>query len=100
MNCIYKIVNTVNNMVYIGFTGEMNTEIRWGLHRREARRHQHRPLYRAMNEYGIDKFSMHIIEKVNDLDAVLEREQFWIDSLNSMHPNGYNAARACGLRKP
>lgn len=89
---IYKIVNTVNDMLYIGAT--IDPRNRWTIHRSEAQRFQHRPLYRAMSEYGIDKFSMQIIEEWDDIYTLFDREQYWIDYFGCMQPKGYNAARA------
>lgn len=96
-DCVYKIVNTVNNRVYVGSTDVLGLNIRWGLHKRSAKRYPHRPLCKAMNELGVDKFSIHIIETINDLGSRFEREQYWIDRLDSMYPNGYNAVAACNL---
>ena len=42
-----------------------------------------------MNKYGIDKFSFEIIEEC-DREILDERERYWIKTLNTLEPNGYN----------
>lgn len=47
-------------------------------------------LFPAMKEYGFDNFKMSILEDdilKSDLDS---REIYWINELNTLHPNGYN----------
>ena len=48
-----------------------------------------RPLYRAMQKYGIENFSISLIEEC-DFSILEKREQYWIDQLNTYH-QGYNA---------
>lgn len=42
---------------------------------------EHLPIIRAINKYGIDKFSLMILELCNEQDLI-SREQFWIDFIN------------------
>lgn len=94
--CIYQIVNTINDMPYVGSTidSEKGRRARWVVHRNDAVNHTHRPLYKAMSEIGIDLFYMQVIEHWDDLSTLSEREQYWIDRLNSLYPDGYNSALA------
>lgn len=48
-----------------------------------------RPLYDAMNKYGVDKFHISLVEECS-IDNINEREQYWIKQYNS-YKNGYNA---------
>ena len=48
---------------------------------------EHRPLYAAMNKYGVQNFSIELIEKTDNPE---EREKFWIEYYGSFK-NGYNA---------
>lgn len=86
---IYKITNDINQKVYIGKT-EKTVEIRFAEHCRESKkeRSKNRPLYRAMNKYGLEHFS---VETIEETDNPEEREQFWIQYYNSYGKNGYNA---------
>ena len=87
---VYKIINDVNDKVYIGLTFD-TLENRWKnhVHDKNAWESRNRPLYRAMNKYGIEHFHMEEIEQCDDL-VVNEREQYWIQYYDSYH-NGYNA---------
>ena len=42
-----------------------------------------------MRQYGSDMFSVSTLE-VCDIDVLDDREVFWIETLNTIHPNGYN----------
>lgn len=87
MGLIYKIVNDVNDKVYVGQTAHsLNT--RYQQHISEAGKHTQRKLYIAMNEIGVEHFSAHEIEQCpeQDLDT---REKYWIAYYDSLH-NGYN----------
>lgn len=89
MAYIYKITNDINQKVYIGKT-EQTVAIRFAEHCRESKkeRSKNRPLYRAMNKYGLEYFS---VETIEETDNPEEREQFWIQYYNSYGKNGYNA---------
>ena len=91
MAFIYKITNDVNGKVYIGKTLR-SVEKRWKEHIKDSKREhiESRPLYRAMNKYGIDNFRIETIEECSD-ELVEEREVFWIKGYNSFGKNGYNA---------
>ena len=70
MAYIYKIINKKNNKIYIGKT-EFSIEKRWKEHLRDSKKNLDRPLYRAMNKYGIENFD---IEQVEKTDSPVERE--------------------------
>ena len=88
MSYIYKISNDINDKVYIGKT-EFSIQKRFQEHCQDSkkRRTEHRPLYNAMNKYGIEHFYVQMIEECDNPE---EREQFWIKYYNSYN-NGYNA---------
>ena len=85
---IYLITNTVNDKKYVGQTRRQLNK-RWLHHITESRSFSDRPLYRAINKYGIDNFKIRILEEcsTNLLD---ERETYWIDFLET-YRYGYNA---------
>lgn len=87
---IYKITNQINNKVYIGKTLK-TIEERFLEHIRDSSRscEEKRPLYNAFKKYGINNFTISLIEKV-ELDQLSSREQYWIKKYNS-YSNGYNA---------
>ena len=54
---------------------------------RDKERCKNRPLYRAMNKYGIEHFHIEMLEKTDNPE---ERERFWIEQKGSFKL-GYNA---------
>lgn len=76
MAYIYKITNTINNKLYIGKT--INTiEKRFAEHIKQSKIPQakKRPLYNAINKYGIENFTIEIVEEC-DIKEVNEREKY------------------------
>ncbi len=96
MAYIYKIVNDINEKIQIGKT-EFSIEKRFKEHCRDRVKENcnNRPLYRAMNKYGIEHFHIELIEKTDNPE---EREIYWINYYNSYH-NGYNATLGGDGRK-
>lgn len=88
MAYIYKITNDINDKIYIGKT-ELSIERRFRQHCNDSKRErcEKRPLYNAMNKYGIEHFHVELIEETNSPN---EREMYWIEFYNSYH-EGYNA---------
>ena len=88
MAYIYKITNRVNDKIYIGKT-YLNPDQRFKQHCNESKKSEkkNRPLYSAMNKYGVENF---IIETIEETDSPEEREKYWIEYFGSFK-NGYNA---------
>ena len=96
MAYIYKITNNINGKIYVGKTNN-SIEQRFRQHCLDSTREgmKNRPLYAAMNKYGIENFSISLIEETNNPE---ERERYWIECYGSFH-DGYNATRG-GDGKP
>lgn len=63
---------------------------RWKQHQKDAHKRnliENRPLYRAIEKYGIEHF---YIEEIEQTDNPEERERYWIEYYGSFK-NGYNA---------
>ena len=92
MAYIYLITNDVNGKQYIGKTYYNNIQKRWKKHCDDYKRLQYekRPLYDAMNKYGIEHFHIQEIEYVPLEMNLEEREIYWIAQYDTYH-NGYNA---------
>lgn len=89
MGYIYKIVNSINNKVYIGKTSR-TIEIRWQEHRKNFYKLQDdMVIHKAMFKYGPEAFNIKEIECCND-DIIDEREKYWIEYYNS-YKKGYNS---------
>ena len=88
MAYIYQITNDINGKIYIGKT-EFSIEKRFKEHCQDAfsPQKENRPLYQAMQKYGIEHFHIKLIEKT---DKPEEREQYWIEQKRSFK-YGYNA---------
>ena len=90
MGYIYCITNKINGKKYVGKTTS-TIEGRFKEHISESKtdRSKNRPLYRALNKYGVDNFVLNLLEECNNEDLSM-REIFWIDKLQTVK-NGYNA---------
>lgn len=88
MGYVYKIENTANGKVYIGKTRRSNPQRRWIEHVRDSKNpcRNQRAQYRAMNKYGVDKFTFDVLEET---DVPEQREEYYINQYGS-YGNGYN----------
>ena len=91
MAYIYKIINNINKKVYIGQT-KRTIEIRWKQHLQEYKIKDY-ILYKAMRKYGIENFTIEVIESCPE-EELNEKEEFYIRKYNSYinfeKSNGYN----------
>lgn len=92
---IYAITNTANGKHYVG--SAINIPARWRAHIRSLGKgaHHSRHLQASWNKYGKDAFEFLVIERVDQKDKLLEREQFWIDHFSSAS-TGYNICAVAG----
>ena len=62
MSYIYKIINDINDKIYVGKT-DFSIEKRFKEHCADAfrERNEKRPLYAAMRKYGIEHFHIELI---------------------------------------
>jgi len=87
MECVYKITNTVNDRIYIGYTSK-SMEHRWNQHcgRAYNRSFEKSKLYTAMRKYGKESF---VVETIYEGKDALEKENDFIIKYNSKE-TGYN----------
>lgn len=85
---IYLITNKINNKKYVGQSS--NIKERWYRHSVDYKRLTDKYLYRAMNKYGFENFFFEVLETDIPIDAIHEREIYWIKQINTKSPNGYN----------
>ena len=90
MSYIYKIVNDINDKVYVGKT-DFAIEKRFKEHCQDAfrDRNEKRPLYAAMQKYGIEHFRIELIEETDNPE---EKEIYWIGYFDG-YTKGYNATK-------
>ena len=83
---LYKITNTINEMVYIGVT--KNPKTRMNAH--ACSKTPTRSIIKnAMQKYGRDKFALQVLA-IGTQRYCYELERKAIESLNTLKPNGYN----------
>lgn len=90
MQGIYQIKNLINNKIYIGQS--TNILSRWNSHKSNYNSHMESSplLYAAFNKYGVENFEFTILEEIENRELLNEKETYYIQTLNTLAPNGYN----------
>jgi group I intron endonuclease len=99
---IYKITNLANGKIYVGQAVShilnhkryrpYGYEGRFRCHISEAfsqKKNQSHYLNNAIRKYGVNEFNVELIEYC-EIEKADEREIYYIKTLNSLYPNGYN----------
>ena len=89
---IYKITNKITNKSYVGFTSKSIKE-RFHKHYLNAMSGMDTYLYKSIRKYGIDKFSIVEIEKLDNQNEAYEREKYYIEKYTTISPSGYNLTK-------
>jgi len=90
MYILYKIMNTVNDKLYIGQTKKTLNQ-RWSSHKSRARKGSTMAIHNAMRKYGVENFSIHPIAQATSLEEANEAEKALIIEHRSLYSeNGYN----------
>lgn len=94
---IYKITNIVNNKIYVGSAFNLSNRISCHKYTLKNNKHKNKHLQSAYNLYGESNFLFEVIEVVENLNILLDREQFYLDTLNPADKKiGYNIAKKAG----
>lgn len=95
---VYIIKNTVTEKLYVGSTN--NFSVRWKRHICDLNKQTHTgiKLQRAWNKYGSLAFEFCVIEYVDNLASLMEREQHWLNTLKSVEL-GYNTLPTAGSNR-
>ena len=93
---VYKAINKVNGMVYVGVTCK-HLSTRVSGHLSAARRGKGRPesLHAAIREFGEDSIIFSELDTAKSRDELAKKENYWIEKLNTLSPNGYNILKGC-----
>lgn len=93
---IYCITNIINDKQYVGQA--VIKAKRWKDHESalSVGKHNNRYLQAAYNKYGVDAFIYTVLEILPTTLNLNEREQYWINKLNTVAPNGYNLNPTAG----
>jgi group I intron endonuclease len=92
---IYKLTNTVNRKVYIGYTS-LNPEKRFAQHRQYAfnTNHKGKLLYKAILKHGVESFVFEVIYQSRDREHALDMETHFITEFRAWvdfpDAHGYN----------
>lgn len=99
MAFIYVITNDINGKQYVGKTN-YSIEKRLKEHIRDSqkKRCEKRPLYIAMNKYGIQHFYISLLEECFAENSA-DREIYWINKLCTYGHNEYNATKGGDSKK-
>lgn len=88
---IYKIVNKINNKVYIGQSININRRIKEHFWKAQCEKDvsYNSALHSAIRKYGKENFKWEVIEEC-EIEEIDEKEKYYIQFYNSLTPNGYN----------
>jgi len=88
---VYQILNTVTNKIYIGSTVNIDKRQREHFNLLQRNKHPNNHLQNAWNKYGFDSFVFELLETTeSDKDSIVEREQYYLDTLQPFGDHGYN----------
>lgn len=95
---VYLITNKVNSKKYVGMSN--NIRRRFAEHTCNYNiENKTTVLARSFRKYGVDNFEFQILEIVNNIEELTEREQYWIKELQTeynMNEGGHgNSGYAC-----
>jgi group I intron endonuclease len=86
---IYKVSNNANGKSYIGKT-EKTIELRRALHLASAKQNSKFAFHRALNKYGYENFEWTLLDTVDSLEDLNQKEKYYILLFETFGPNGYN----------
>lgn len=95
VSCIYAIKHIPSGRLYIG--SAVNVVKRWREHKTALRagKHHNNKLQRIWNKHGEDSLAFEIVEEVACAQELVPREQFYIDSFESVK-RGLNICPVAG----
>lgn len=88
---IYAITNKVNGMVYVGSSRQLRTRKQQHMNELIKNKHGNQHLQNSFNLYGKDNLEFIILEYVEDIKIIFEREQYYMDLFDACNrEKGYN----------
>lgn len=77
---IYCLKNTIDSKCYVGSAKKLNYRLWNHKHKLIKDTHANKYLQNFVNKHGIDSIYFEVLEKVEN--NIIEREQYWINTLN------------------
>lgn len=88
---IYMILNIVNNKCYVGQTKNFHSRKLRHFSNLRNNKHCSSHLQSSYNKYGENNFVFIVLERIENLVILTERELYWIELKNSLNEDsGYN----------
>src|SRR5579859_6790175 len=89
-----------SSRVYIG--SAVNIEQRWRDHRKELRGKRHHCVFLqwAWLKFGESAFTFAVLEPVEDVACLIEREQHWLDTTSRLYNTSRTAGSILGMIRP
>lgn len=96
---IYAIVCKLNGMAYIGSTKDFNFRAQRHVSDLRRKRHYNPHLQSAWDKYGEENFDFIILEYIDDLSVLEEKEQYWItEYAKTIELYNYSPVAVCSIR--
>lgn len=96
---VYKITNTINGKLYIGSSIDLKKREYAHFYNLRNNTHDSKYMQNVFNKFGENILIFSIIEYVENVDILLDREQYWIDYYNVCDRRyGYNTCPTAGNR--
>jgi len=102
MIAIYEIRNNITGRVYVG--SSVDVAKRWRDHKSALKTgiHKSRSMQTDYSKHGLESFEHKVLEELTaetTKEQLLEREQFYLDTLQPFGKTGYNSSPTAGSQK-
>lgn len=99
---VYKITNLINNKIYVGITKHIIKRIYDHIYYfKNPNSSNSTYLHKALRKYGLEFFTIEILEICDTLESLNNREVYWIQYYNSTNnKKGYNLDSGGKIKTP
>jgi len=98
MQVVYRIRNKITEDIYIGSAVKYDYRIWAHLSRLRKGTHHSKILQNAFNKYGESIFEFSVLEQVHDKQKLIEREQYYLDTLKPKYNISKKAGSPLGIK--